>query len=241
MKAQFILEGEFIKTIRFLLGLAFQSLYFIFLYSVMPSKRLKFKSLLIGGLTASILFEILQYINIFLAKSAMSADPSKIYGTVPLIAILFFAWIRLSWIVALCGASVCLAAEKIFFLQKDVILEEYPAKDMIECVNIYCAISKLYKDTGQPVPIPRILAYSKVPLGESKKWISFLIQKEVLFSSLKDNILTYAPSYKALTGEKNTDEFLREVLFSNHSNVIRNYNDIEKHFNLCLKGNDIEN
>ncbi|MES2616039.1 MAG: YihY/virulence factor BrkB family protein [Bdellovibrionota bacterium] len=111
------IEGSLIKTLRFFLGISFQALYFIFLYYVMPSKRLHFKSVLLGGIVASIFLELLQFINIFIAKSTLSADPSRIYGTVPLIAVLFFAWIRLGWIVTLVGAATSLAAQRIFYFK----------------------------------------------------------------------------------------------------------------------------
>ena len=161
------LEGSLIKSLRIFLGVTFQALYFIFIYYVMPSKRLNFKSVLVGGVVASILLELLQYVNIFLAKSAMSNDPSKIYGTVPLIAVLFFAWIRLGWIVTLVGVACSLASQRIFYFNKDESLKDFPAKEMIQCVAVYCAISKIYKESGFPVPLNRIAVTTKISLVEA--------------------------------------------------------------------------
>lgn len=233
------LESTLLKTLRTFLGIFFQACYFLFLYYVMPSKRLNFKSVLIGGLVASLLFEIVQYISIYLAKSAMSADPSKIYGTVPLIAILFFAWIRLVWLVTLIGAGATLATQTIFFPSKEGGTSIFPAKDMIECVSVYCAISKFYKESGFPVPINRIVSVTKIPLSTTMKWIHFLIKKGVIYPTNNEHSVDYSPSYKAIQEEINTSEFLKNILFSSQSNSLKNYNDIEKYFDLCLKGESI--
>ncbi len=230
------LEHSLVKSLRVILSMIFQALYFVFIYYVMPSKRLNFKAVLVGGAVASILLEILQYVNIFLAKSSMSTDPSKIYGTVPLIAVLFFAWIRLGWIVTLAGAACSLASQKILYFHKDDSFIDFPAKDLIQCVSIYCSITRVFKDSGFPVPANRIVTITKIPLEDCMKWIYFLCKKGVIFSSKNQKFECYSPSYKSLQSESNAENFLKEILFSHDSKLIHNYNDIEKYFILCLKG-----
>ena len=66
--------------------------------------------------------------------------------------------------------------------------------------------------------------------------VQFLVKNGEIFSSNSNQFKAYSPSYKALQEENQTGEFLRNLLFANHSNYIKNYNDIEKYFVLCLKG-----
>lgn len=230
------LEGSLINALRFLIGIMFQSIYFIFIYSVLPSKRLNVKSLFVGGILASILLEFIQYVNVYLAKMAVSGDSSKIYGTVPLMAVIFFAWIRLGWLVTLIGAACSLAAQRIFYHNKDEILQDFPAKEMLQCITIYCTISKMYKEIGFPIPFNKITLLTKIPTANVTRWLQFLLKKGVIFSSENKQFTCYSPSYKALQEEDNVEGFLKELLFLNHTNAIKNYNDIEKYFLLCLKG-----
>ena len=62
------------------------------------------------------------------------------------------------------------------------------------------------------------------------------MKKGVIFTSNSQQFVCYRHSYKALQDENNVDEFLKKILFLKHSHVIKNYNDIEKYFILCLKG-----
>jgi membrane protein len=231
------IEGPIIKGTRLILGLSFQSLYFIFLYYVMPSKRLNFKSVLSGGVLASILFEILQYFNIFLAKRAFATDPSKIYGTVPLIAVLFFAWIRFSWIVTLTGASFSLATQRVLFFKKYSNFKDFPAKEIIHTIELYCSISKSYKEQGYPVELEKILTKTKINNLEALKIINYLVQKQIIFPTTIDQVHCYSPSYKALIEEQSSNPFLSKILFAEEFTQIKNYDEIEKYYILCLKGN----
>ena len=83
------------------------------------------------------------------------------------------------------------------------------------------------------------MAKTNISTIEGQKSINYLMKKNVLFSSHIDHNHCYSPSYKALKQEKNTKEFLSHILFSNEIDSIKDYDDIEKYFILCLKGNTI--
>lgn len=227
-------EDSAAKWVRFLIGMVFQSLAFIFAYYLMPSKRLHLKSVFIGGVIASILFEILKYVNIYLVKSSISADPSKIYGTMPLIAVLFFVWIRLVWVVTLIGAAFSIASQRVLIFKKSLPNKNYPAKDMMICIGIYCAISRKYKLAGAPITAHTISKLTNVPLHDVQEWIDYLISKHVIFRSIMDHTITYFPAYNSLIDERDPDLFLKETLFSANLNEMQNYNELIQYFQKSL-------
>lgn len=109
------IDPNFLKNTRFFVSFATQIFGFMLIYYVMPSKKVKFYSILIGGFFAAFLLEILQYVNVIFVKQSMNSDPNQIYGTTPLIVVLFIIWIRLVWMVALSGFAITVAAEKVLY------------------------------------------------------------------------------------------------------------------------------
>jgi membrane protein len=231
----YFFEDDVAKWVRFSIGMAFQSLVFILAYYLLPSKRLHLKSVIIGGIIASILFEILKYVNIYLVKSSLSADPNKIYGTMPLIAVLFFVWIRFVWIVTLAGAGFSIASQRILYFKKASIQHDYPAKDMMICIVIYCAISRKYKLAGSPLTVKTISKITNVPPGDVQKWIDYLVSKHIIFKSLVDHTVTYFPSYHSIMEENKPESFLKDTLFSHNKNEMKNYTELISYYKQSLE------
>jgi len=79
---------------------------FTFLYIVMPNTKIKFKSAMVAALTATILFELVQwvYLEFQIGANRMNA----IYGGFAALP-LFFIWVQYSWYVVLLGAEVAYA------------------------------------------------------------------------------------------------------------------------------------
>ncbi len=101
------------QIVSFILGYISQVIFYALLYYIMPSRRPRFTAAILGGVITTVSLDILRYINIYLVKSALSADTSQLYGSVPLIAILFFVWLRLVLYIILVGFVFTTAAERV--------------------------------------------------------------------------------------------------------------------------------
>jgi len=230
----YFFDYTFAKWIRFFIGMGFQSIAFVLIYYLLPSKRMHLKSVLIGGIIASAFFEALKYVNLYLVKNALSNDPSKIYGTMPLIAVLFFVWIRMAWIVTLSGAAVSIASQRILASKKISSMDDYPAKDMMICIGIYCAISRKYKSAGLPLSIKTISKITNTETRDIQKWLDYLVARHIIFRSVIEHTITYFPSYHSLTQENHPESFLKESLFSKNGHEMKNYNELVAYFKKSL-------
>lgn len=230
LEHMYVFTGSVASWTRISIAMIFQTLCFVFAYYLLPSKRMQFKSVVVGGIVASLLFEALKYINVYLVKTSLSNDPSKIYGTVPLIAILFFVWLRFIWIVTLIGACVSLGCQKIFHQKVVTVKVDYPAKNLMTCVGIYCAISRKYKLAGSPLSVKTISKITGVSVADVQKWLDYLMAHHIVFKSMVDSAVTYFPSYHALMEESQPEVFLKHTLFSKSSFEIKDYDALLKYF-----------
>lgn len=112
--ANTFLIREDIKFLRLIMGYISQAIFFSFLFYIMPSRRLKFSAAFVGASFTIVALEVIRYINIYLVKTAIMADTTQLYGSVPLIAILFFVWLRLVLLIILYGFVISTAFERVF-------------------------------------------------------------------------------------------------------------------------------
>ncbi len=86
------------------------SLLLTFLYMVMPNTKVKFKSALIAGIVAGILFQLTQwgYVNFQVGVAKYNA----IYGSFAALP-LFLIWMQLSWLIVLFGAELSFANQNV--------------------------------------------------------------------------------------------------------------------------------
>jgi membrane protein len=83
---------------------------FTFIFVFMPNTKVRFKSALIGGITAGTIFQIVQwvYINFQIGVAKYGA----IYGSFAALP-LFLIWLQMSWLIVLFGAEVSFAHQNV--------------------------------------------------------------------------------------------------------------------------------
>jgi membrane protein len=208
-----ILNTHAIKITRVTVGLLFQWIFFLFIYYIIPSKKVNFKSALIGGFVANILFELLQFVNVFLAKRALSTDPSHIYGSMPIIAVLFFVWLRLIWLIILTGASYTIASQKIIYHKNQKKLKVFPSKGLLDCIAVYKAITDFYRTQNIPSSELSISKVTNINKVEVEGWLEYLLNKKIICTANNNTKMPlYLPSYKSIIEDKNDNIFLRKIL-----------------------------
>lgn len=106
------LIGEDVTFLRLAVGYLSQTIFFALLYYIMPSRSMRFISAFFGACITTVSFDVIRYINVFLVKRALIADTSQLYGSIPLIAILFFVWLRLVLYILLLGFVFSVALER---------------------------------------------------------------------------------------------------------------------------------
>lgn len=223
----YILNNFSIKLLRFLFGLLFQWMFFVIIFYVVPGKKINFKSALIGGFISNILFEILQFANVHIAKRALTTDPSHIYGSVPIIAVLFFVWIRLIWISILTGSSFAIACQRILYYKQNIKLNIFPSKGILDCLKIYRTIKNLYRNQNSPSSESYIIKATNVSPLEVDIWLEYLIKKNIICCpDIEHKDPHYFPSYWAITNDHGNIDFLKSIILDDSAMSSGEYNEI---------------
>ncbi|WP_158999771.1 YhjD/YihY/BrkB family envelope integrity protein [Pigmentibacter ruber] len=225
------LNSYILHFIRVCLGLSFQWIFFAFIFYIIPSKRVNLRAAFVGGFISNILFEFLQFVNLYFAKRALVTDSSHIYGSVAIIAVLFFVWIRLIWIIILIGASFAIATQKIIFFKELLRVKFSPVKSILDCILIYRTIRNYYRNQNAPIAESFLISSTGIDTIELEHCIQYLLNKNIICSA--DNELKdphYLPSYLSILNDKDNPEFLRKVILEDNFIGTKEYKEIEKIF-----------
>ncbi|MBT5229277.1 MAG: YihY/virulence factor BrkB family protein, partial [Methylococcales bacterium] len=84
----------------------FISLFFSFIYILIPNTKVKVMPALVAGITAGALYQILQIV--YISSQVGMAKYNAIYGSFAALP-LFLIWLNLSWIITLLGAEISFA------------------------------------------------------------------------------------------------------------------------------------
>lgn len=227
-----IFSGFTVHSFRISIGLFFQWFFFSLIFYIFPSKKVSLRSALLGGFISNILFALLSLVNVYFAKRALATDPSHIYGSVAIIAVLFFVWIRLIWIIILIGASVTKASEKIIFYKESMKNIFSPLKTMQDCLLLYKTIKYFYKHQNSPIAETALIASTGIAIQEAEIYLQYLIKKNIICcaeGSIKNTY--YLPTYQTIRKDNDDPEFLRELFFDENLINSKEFKEIARIFN----------
>lgn len=97
------------NTMEFVIKIAPMALWciaFVALYKLMPNTHVKWRSVLIPGILAGALFQVLQYF--YIHYQIVLSSYNAIYGTFAALP-MFMLWLNISWIIILVGAQLSYA------------------------------------------------------------------------------------------------------------------------------------
>jgi membrane protein len=182
---------------------------FTFIFVFMPNTKVRFKSALIGGVTAGTVFQIVQwvYINFQIGVAGYGA----IYGSFAALP-LFLLWLQTSWLIVLFGAEVSFAHQNVetYEFEPDCLSVSKSFKKLLSLLIVqrlvkkFCNGEKPTYATGLsheleiPIRLVRQILYE---LSESA------VLSEVRYS--KDREFAYQP---AIDIEKITIKFVIDQL-----------------------------
>lgn len=213
------LFGEFLGTFRildvarYLFGVSVELLGFLFLFAFMPNRKTGWKALFLGALVTTVLFEGLQFLNVTLTRRSFSdSSVTEIYGTIPLLAVAFFVWIRLVWIVVLVGACVCMATSLLFDETEETSGHAGVTADLTICAQIFEDACHRFERDDVPATFESIVAARKLALAEAQRVLSWLLGSRLLVGQQKGRKLLLIPSPKGNRVRHDAKTFLAEIL-----------------------------
>lgn len=130
------------------------------IYMIMPNTKVTFKSAIIGGMIAGIIFQLVQWVYIRFQVGVASYN--AIYGSFAALP-LFLIWLQLSWFIVLLGASVSQIVQHGANAEydRDDIAISHEQKQQLSLWITYLIV-KAFESGGKPVNVKQISLDAKV-------------------------------------------------------------------------------
>jgi membrane protein len=150
----------------------------IFLYLFIPNTKVRFRSAIIGGMLAGVIWQIAQwgYIHFQVGVSQYNA----IYGTLSALPVLM-VWIYTSWVIILFGVEIVNAHQN-----RETFLNEnhhpslnYAGREIVSLVLLIAA-AKSYYQGKTPWTCGRFAAETGVPVRAAKELLDQLVEQKYL-------------------------------------------------------------
>lgn len=154
-----------------------------YLYIAMPNGKVHFKSALLGGIVAGIMYHVVQWIYIRFQIGASKAG--AIYGSFAALP-LFLIWLQTSWRVVLYGAELAFSHqnEQTFEFEQDCLNASHETRKLLSLRIVQVCIARFTAGLS-PLSAEEIAAELEMPIR---------LARDLIFRLTTANILTTAQS-----------------------------------------------
>jgi len=150
-----------------------------FIYIVMPNTRIHFKSALLGGIVAGVIYQVVQWAYIHFQIGVTKAN--AVYGSLAALP-LFLAWVQMSWLIVLYGAELAFAHqnETTYEFEPDCLAISRAGKKILAlrvtelCVKRFCTADR-------PLTEEELSDTLEIPIR---------LLREILFQLVEAGVLT---------------------------------------------------
>ena len=183
-----------IKPLLRLLPLLFLSLFFTFVYILIPNTKVQFKSALVGGIFAAFLYQILQIL--YFSAQAGATTSSPIYGSFAALP-LFLIWLQFSWYILLFGAELAFACQNVdTYIYESDTKSISPALKKLLTLQIVHLIIQEFKMGEAPETDAQIADDLNLPIRLVRSILEDLHEAGIISEIVNttDNSITFQPA-----------------------------------------------
>ena len=150
-----------------------------YLYIAMPNGKIRFKSALLGGIVAGVLYQVVQWIYIRFQIGVSSAG--AIYGSFAALP-LFLIWLQMSWRIVLYGAELAFSHqnEQTFEFEQDCLSANYEIRKLLSLRIAQLCVARFTAGLP-PLSAEAIAAELEMPVR---------LARDLIFRLTEANILT---------------------------------------------------
>src|ERR671919_2544650 len=153
---------------------------FAFLYVFIPNTRVKFKSALIGGIVAALLWQTVGWgFTVFVASSTRYY---AIYSSFAIL-LLFLLWLHIGWLIVLMGAQVAYAHQHIhFFLgDRDLLAQTAAGREKL-ALHLMFLVGRNFYHGLDPMTVTELATQLHLPAGLVKDLMEMFQQTRLVLA-----------------------------------------------------------
>ncbi len=164
---------------------------FTFVYIFIPNIKVRFKSALVGGLLAGVLWETTGWV--FASFIVSSTKYTAIYSGFAIL-ILFIIWLYISWLILLVGAKVSFYHQNPQYLtfKKEALLLSNRLKEKLVFLIMYL-IGYNYHNNAESWKLDSLANHLKLPVEPIQDALT-LLERARLIVQTGDDLPTYLPA-----------------------------------------------
>lgn len=149
-----------------------------YLYIAMPNGKIHFKSALLGGVVAGVLYQVVQWVYIRFQIGVSNAG--AIYGSFAALP-LFLIWLQMSWRIVLYGAELAFSHqnEQTFEFEQDCLNASYETRKLLALRIAQLCVSRFAQGL-KPLSAEEIGAELKMPVRLAQALIFRLTEASIL-------------------------------------------------------------
>jgi membrane protein len=185
------------------------AILFTFIYIFMPNTKVNFRSGLLAGITAGILYQIFQiaYIKLQIGVAKYNA----IYGSFAALP-LFLIWLQISWIIILSGGELSFAHQNVhtYEFEPDCLNVSHSFKKLLS-LRIVHLLVKHFSNGEKPLDEDEISHYLEIPIRLVRQILYELVNAGVV-SQIKINEERTVAFQPALSTDTLTVKFVLDAL-----------------------------
>jgi membrane protein len=142
---------------------------FTFVYVFIPNIRVRFRSALVGGVVAAVLWQSVGWG--FARFVASSTQYYAIYSSFAIL-LLFLLWLHIGWVIVLLGAQVTYAHQHIHFFQGDrLLLAHSPAGREKLALHMMLLVGRNFYHGLEPMTVSDLAGRLQLPAGMVKEFL----------------------------------------------------------------------
>ncbi|MEN9529180.1 MAG: hypothetical protein RI932_1053 [Pseudomonadota bacterium] len=202
--------------LRYIVGHLVQIAGFGALFLVLPEKKPRLAAVFWGALVTHLIFQLLATINVQYASFVFSNRLNlKIYGSLPLLVLVFLIWVRLVWLGILFGACLCASVDKFLESKSTERKKEpwmLPSETILNCVRLLDFHIESFRKQSAPITENDISVVLNLTPEETELHHERLIRKGYVISMKFQDKSCYSATMKALGCSASPEQLLSDLM-----------------------------